>query len=67
MIEEKYKKLINEIVNVKKYSTGISVAFGDSQIKETYFVGTNGNGKEINKDTLFDLASITKLFLAVVY
>lgn len=67
MIDEKYKKLIDEIVNEKKYSTGISVAFGNFQNKRTYFLGTNGNGKDISKDTLFDLASITKLFLAVVY
>ncbi len=67
IIEEKYKKLIDEIVNEKKHSTGISVAFGNLQSKKVYFVGSNGNGQEMNKDTLFDLASITKFFLAVVY
>ena len=45
----------------------MAISFCSKKKTESYFLGTNGNEQRMSKDTLFDLASITKLFLAVVY
>ena len=63
-------KLLEEmdcILNEKKLCTGLMVAYGNNVDENVYSMGENGDGAEMTSHTLFDMASITKLFLAIVY
>ena len=73
--EEDKKKLIHgfveesikNIVDDKQLSTGIAFVCGNDMYSFSYAWGEDGNGNLIDETTLFDIASITKLFLSIVY
>lgn len=64
---EKIEKAVQKLVSPIGVSQGISVCIGN--LKESWIMhqGTDGNGCELTDDTLYDLASITKLFVAITY
>jgi len=46
---------------------GISIAYGNKVTSITKQIGSDGAGNLLDETTLFDLASITKFFLALIY
>lgn len=61
------KKLMYQLTLPNGVSPGVSIAFGNENFFAQEQIGYDGNGKRLDNTTLFDLASVTKLFLAVVY
>lgn len=61
------EKLIYQLILPDGICPGLSVAFGDG---ENYFqkqIGFDGSDKLLDNTTLFDLASVSKFFLAIIY
>ena len=66
-ISEKIDAEINKILLPNGVSPGIAISYGGINTYYSQFEGTNGNGNTLDENTLFDLASITKLFLGIIY
>lgn len=62
-VKGEMKKLILPI----GVSQGMSVAVGNDCDAWIMHQGTDGNGYDLTDNTLYDLASITKLFVAIIY
>lgn len=74
MLNNRRETLIKEIKGeVQKLilpigvSQGMSIAVGNECDAWIMHQGTDGNGHDLTDNTLYDLASITKLFVAIIY
>lgn len=61
------EKLVYQLILPDGICPGLSVAFGDATKCFQKQIGTDGDNKMLDGTTLFDLASITKFFLAIIY
>lgn len=64
---EKINKMVEELCTPMGVCSGMGVCFGNKEKVITKCIGTDGKGACIDSDTIFDLASLTKLFLSIVY
>lgn len=58
---------VNKIMVPNGISPGIAIAYGSSNKFHQLCFGENGNGELLDENTEFDLASVTKLFVGLVY
>ena len=64
---EHIRELMNKLCIPIGVCEGVGVCFGTKKDKVSDCIGENGNGCILDSDAIFDLASVTKLFLAIVY
>lgn len=66
-IYEIFNKPVEELIKKKKLTTGIAVGLGNENSVYNFCWGYNGGKSKLTEHVLFDLASITKLFLGIIY
>ncbi|MDD6739630.1 MAG: serine hydrolase [Coriobacteriaceae bacterium] len=64
---QRIRELIDELVIDRQLVTGAALALRGRRWDATYCCGDNGAGVPMSEDALFDLASVTKLFTAIVF
>ena len=61
------REMMRDLCKPNGVCSCLSVCFGGNEESVCEYLGTIGDGIPVDSETIFDLASVTKLFLAIVY